>query len=110
MTTENKNLLIAEFMGGMDYVHEAHFPKLGRHQMGPLVSEVLRFHESWDWLMPVVLRIGPKYDIRFQDHLGCYCATIFKYPNPCTAIAQDPLVATYGAVVGIIERINKGEA
>jgi hypothetical protein len=59
-TIEEKNCMIAEFMGGT-YVHEtntsfAHV-KISGYIKGSFLLHELSYHSSWDWLMPVVEQI-----------------------------------------------------
>ena len=56
-TTEQKNRLIAEFMGYHFDEHENAY-YIQKYNSGDWFSiEELLFHESWDWLMPVVEKI-----------------------------------------------------
>lgn len=83
MTTEQGNLLIAEF-DGMTYkdVSMVNYPKDYKvwrikfpngqqfEQYGNLqqiVSKYSKYHTSWDWLMPVVEKIPNKNDYHFLD-------------------------------------------
>lgn len=50
----NNNKLIAEFMG---VFHQGIFPPVTIGEQMYTLDE-LQYHTSWDWLMPVVERIG----------------------------------------------------
>lgn len=56
MNTEERrkrNNAIVAFMGGYVYVKNKHFPKLSSQEFDEVSIDDLRFHESWDWLIPV---------------------------------------------------------
>ena len=78
--------LIAEFMGFTDEAFER------------VNLLTLKYHTSWDWLMPVVekllkMKLGEEYDIRYlAAHL----------------ISTD-INATYNAVVDLINEYNKNK-
>jgi hypothetical protein len=76
MTTIEKNKLIAEFMSGK-YSKDVSFalddneiwlPQWGicRYNTVSLwVGKTIRYHESWDWLIPVVEKIESLPDVSF---------------------------------------------
>ena len=103
----NNNYLIAEFMGmcgeGVGWFDYEDF--LGDKK----VYLDLKFHESWDWLMPVVEKIEEQhgcdftasrrratrtYDANFMDEVNNYVV----YVEDC----KDRKEATYKAVVRFI--------
>ena len=54
----NDNKLIADFMGlGIDGEH-AYIPDEGSPLEESMPVSELQYHTSWDWLMPVVIKIG----------------------------------------------------
>lgn len=53
MTTEQRNNAITAYMGGPQYLREKHFKDLMDVEFELIGIEDLRFHESWDWLIPV---------------------------------------------------------
>lgn len=73
MTTEYGNRLIAEYMGG---VFHKDMPSLLET---PIISPVsgnyitcidkLKYHSSWDWLMPVVIKISLS-NLKYRGHDG----------------------------------------
>ena len=108
-TTEENNRLIAEFEG---YKVDYGFDKKGVLFAGHHIRlNQLRYHESWDWLMPVVEKIenlepNTRLDISRKVngvHLvdiwqGLYCRS--------TAYSKDKKEATYQAVIQFIEWYN----
>ncbi|MDW0189363.1 MAG: hypothetical protein QOA70_06900 [Nitrososphaeraceae archaeon] len=57
---ESDNILIAEFMGG-EWIHEGEWCKRFMFTNKPgyaYFPSALLYHESWDWLMPVVEKIN----------------------------------------------------
>jgi hypothetical protein len=65
MKTEN-NKLIAEFMGLKKYGYKnENYLLLNKH----LSPEQLPYSTSWDWLMPVIIKIA---DIRKDTHYKLY--------------------------------------
>ena len=57
---ENSNRLIAEFMGLKEHKGSYYLPL---YNSGDWVPDVeLDYHISWDWLMPVVMKISRKID------------------------------------------------
>ena len=64
MTTEEKNILIAEFDGWMNTGKLHPFsPELGNTYskdgvMGVKWAEKFEYHTSWDWLIPVCNKLG----------------------------------------------------
>jgi len=118
MTTEEGNKLIAEYM---QYGYEPNFGKgyyVPDDTNGParsfVVESKLKFHSSWDWLMPVVEKI---------DSLG-YETEILSYNdvkdssriNQCVILqnnnvivrpdAKTKIEATWQAVVDFIQWHN----
>jgi len=55
-TTEN-NKLIAEFMGYEKVLSSYNLPQHETNGMQCFLEEELKFHTSWDWLIPVVNKI-----------------------------------------------------
>lgn len=54
------NILIAEFMGSQEHEGSYYLPL---YNSGDWVPDVeLEYHTSWDWLMPVVMKISRKTD------------------------------------------------
>lgn len=60
MNTLEGNKLIAEFMGGeYDANHSPSYPCFHKlHNGGTWDLDELKYHTSWDWLMPVVEKIN----------------------------------------------------
>lgn len=96
-TTEN-NKLIAEFMGVHSTDNKSWFDGLELHKAGLPFSygaSKLKFHSSWDWLMPVIENI---------DHLEYESERLNKIDN---AIKTRSIVDTCQAVVEFIKWYNK---
>mgnify|MGYP003109977984 CR=1 FL=1 len=60
---EQNNKLIAEFMGMTYYIPNDDSLMVEKAPIGVLVTPTksLEYHKSWDWLMPVVQKIGDEY-------------------------------------------------
>jgi hypothetical protein len=50
---DKRNNAITAFMGGPKYLKEKHFSDLMDEEFELIGLEDLRFHKSWDWLIPV---------------------------------------------------------
>tara|TARA_R100000734_G_C3271293_1_gene67177 strand:+ start:84 stop:398 length:315 start_codon:yes stop_codon:yes gene_type:complete len=94
-----ENKLIADFMGVQYKSDEDYFKELAEmredgifYEQGYMESQ-LNYHESWDWLMPVVGKItrDEKY---WENEYREYLMDIIPY-----AIIED----VYDAVVGFIK-------
>ena len=97
------NKLIAEFMDWKTE-HEEYksFTMLGGN-LGAL--QMLKYHSSWDWLMPVVDKIEG-FGLEFQIE-GCY-ARVFDHPKEIiTCHSHNKIGATVKAVVKFIEQLNE---
>lgn len=74
------NKLIADFMQ-VDYSGKEQFMwRPGAYI--PFTEKCLRYHSSWDWLMPVVEKIETdcKFDVHIYGHYN------WKEPNRCVII------------------------
>lgn len=80
MDTLEGNKLIAEFMG-QSYIADS----LKGSSNAPTFSE-LKFHTSWDWLMPVIEKIEDFYNIDGKE-LEFQCVT---YEDEVKIIAKHP--------------------
>jgi len=98
-----ENKLIADFMGVQYKSDEEYLKKLKEmrehgigYEQGYMESQ-LNYHESWDWLMPVVGKItrDEKY---WENEYREYLMDIIPY-----AIIED----VYDAVVGFIKQLSK---
>ena len=73
------NLIIAKFMGSIDEIGRCSISSkseiwLPNH--GLLSKTSLKYHKSWDWLMPVVIKINNLNPL--QDMVICGGRVIFK--------------------------------
>ena len=50
---KKRNNAITAFMGGLSYLREKHFQDLMDAEFELIGIEDLKFHSSWDWLIPV---------------------------------------------------------
>ena len=118
MNTIEGNKLIAEFMGINAKVY-SDTPTITRWQFGNsmLHQEDLEYHSSWDWLMPVVEKIGDivisgtlPYNsdqfVRIEIVVGGYVKISNLRDTPITtnvSIEGGLLNAIYNAVVQFIQ-------
>lgn len=66
---EKTNKLIAEFMGMTYYIPNDDSLMVEKAPIGALITPTksLKYHESWDWLMPVI-------DKCYQEHMSKHIA------------------------------------
>ena len=98
---EQNNKLIAEFMGMTYYIPNDDSLMVEKAPIGVLVTPTksLEYHKSWDWLMPVVQKIGDEYlNTPFDE---TYSHLTEQYENIWT------LEDTYKAVVEFIKEYNQ---
>ena len=95
---ENSNRLIAEFMG-MEFGDDGtmcYDDAENRHP--PTPTDMLAFHTSWDWLMPVANEIIKSRDEQNAD----WDMKVLKY-----ALQTTNIELVYQAVVEFINEYNK---
>ena len=93
------NTLIAEFMG----------LNIDKGVQSDYMEYELRYHKSWDWLMPVVDKIDEVSDenILFKiEHNRAFIEDIENYHVFIDVIANSRLEATYKGVVEFIKQYN----
>ena len=117
MNTQENNKLIAEFMGLIIRDKDGNLPTSSQQHklfveeewdklyfVSPYSPNGLDYHESWDWLMPVVDKI---------EDMGC---EVVMTNEECTISGNDCYVesigknrrgATYQGVVEFIDQLNK---
>ena len=113
MTTQENNKLIAEFM---DYkFHERSMSQTSRAvKYIPHISE-LKYHSSWDWLMPVIKKIHKElYIIEITFNLSGVMVMIKQNINGQLIVhgfddTLNPLKAYYKAIVEFINWYNKNK-
>ena len=110
----NNNKLIAEFMGvkptilGDEITYEMYgiidCIEDGLDEQHFFLEEELMFHDSWDWLMPVVEKCLEKHNnlIDGRDVIDT------SYPSIAQALQVVSLKETYKAVVEFIKTYNNG--
>lgn len=108
---ENKNNLIAEFMGAKQDSYPDSMPKwvniFGIWEDNPK----LEYHCSWDWLMPVVEKIAKEFDVTISFMPNAIDATYINRPDTIdgevTSLGgMSPIENTYYSVVKFIEWYN----
>lgn len=101
------NKLIAEFMS-IEFKDVGYSNKMASINGGFYFANELKYHTSWDWLMPVVEKIENLHDgymlVEISDE-KCYIGYGSFYQN--TATAETKIQAVYGAVVEFIKWYNQ---
>lgn len=106
----NGNKLIAEFMGFLKPygdVYQCCFNNINITTNG----EYIRFHKSWDWLMPVVEKIE---NLKSPVYIHSNCCTIYEKVNFNTdkgdlfieSYNDNKLLAVYDTVIKYIKWYN----
>ena len=96
---EKNNKLIAEFMGMTYYIPNDDSLMVEKAPIGSLITPTksLKYHKSWDWLMPVVNKCLNIYHIeQMNDDLN------FKFYDSMGDIKK-----TYKAVLEFIKEYNQ---
>ena len=97
---ENSNKLIAEFMGLKEHEGSYYLPL---YNSGDWVPDVeLEYHNSWDWLMPVVDKI--KILVMEDDSDELYNSE--EWDNITHTLVQIEIKSVYQAVVEFINQNN----
>jgi len=90
-TTEN-NKMIAEFMGAkyykVDNIYSFNYMPNKRHTS--FDPSYLKFHSSWNWLMPVVEKIESIKNYRYDFEIKQSCIEIYDKDN------QEDIISTCG--------------
>lgn len=126
MTTTEKSILIAEFMGGVyndspQRLSKFDIPKdsiwLPIHNMSRLSR--LQYNTSWDWLMPVVdkiERLGYRTDIFKADDSDTHLCQVWTHHAERSQLvstakewSRTKIEAVYGAVVQFIQWYNQNK-
>ncbi len=103
------NKLIAEFMGGKSY-EASGYTNFVYSEDNHRTEVDLAYHDSWDWLMPVVEKIDEVSDentLFKVEHNRAFVEDIENYHIFIDVIASSRLEATYKAVVEFINQLNK---
>tara|TARA_R110000803_G_scaffold68183_8_gene129962 strand:+ start:2604 stop:2945 length:342 start_codon:yes stop_codon:yes gene_type:complete len=85
------NVLIAEFMGGQKVLSDKDIYNMPTHDNLCYQLKELQYHQSWDWLMPVI-------DKCYQEHMSKHIAD---------AVMTCDKDKAYQAVVEFIKQLNK---
>jgi hypothetical protein len=103
------NVLIAEFMGVKSY-EASGYTNFVYSEDNHRTEVDLAYHDSWDWLMPVVEKIDEVSDentLFKVEHNRAFVEDIENYHIFIDVIASSRLEATYKAVVEFINQLNK---
>lgn len=116
MDTIEQNKLIAEFMGAKmrknGYFYDGITFSTGWNTCRP---ENMKYHDSWDWLMPVVEKIhglGWLPTLTFGGRYRSYSRAVFHNPNNRELFdreAETMIEATYKAIVQFIQWYNENK-
>jgi hypothetical protein len=107
MTPVEKNIVIVEFMGiapkdylldGTYYYRDSpwFFTTGSYTEVQQAIVDYVKYHSSWDWLMPVIQKLF-KYDVVFQ----------ISELEVKSAICYEPIEEVHQLVYHWIQKINK---
>lgn len=110
-TTEEGNKLIAEFMeveGTWDDILKATrwVSKIPFTQNGYVISHLLKYHLSWDWLLPVLIKIeslGYRWEIGMAEDSPIHYCKVWSIGK---VKGISPIDATWGAIIEFIKWYN----
>lgn len=113
MSIKKTNKLIADFLelSKCDRCKDC-----GKYKIGPSLfysPEEMKYHNSWDWLMPVVVKITSVYMTNYYSEFDMSCPEAYvvcigddgKYRSDGES-KESLLNATYNAVIGFINWVN----
>ena len=101
---EASNKLIAEFMG-IENTNGLVFQDANTKEF-----HSIKYHTSWDWLMPVVEKIenDKRYDVNILQYGTIICDNQIEIINNIANISFDRKIEhTYDAIVQFIKEYNK---
>lgn len=108
MNTEQSNKLIAEFMGGVQITKEQPNPYWEGVPDGGqyLDTPNLKYHSSWDWLMPVVEKCLQRHDaiIDGREIIDTPCVDIIE------GLKSVSISETHQAVIEFIKWYNQNRS
>ena len=102
------NKLIAEFME-----YDTKEDKIGwtANYRDFMFEKSLKYHSSWDWLMPVVgkiERLGYRVEISLTEHNEAYAGIMTKDGTSLVwNVAEEKIEALYKTVIEFIKWYNK---
>ena len=102
MNTQDKNKLIAEFMM-FETVGDLHLIPFDNTDNDTYLSKHMKFHSSWDWLMPVV----EKCLVGEAEHTEE--AFINAISNIYEGICSQDIYQAHQSVVEFINEYNKNQ-
>jgi hypothetical protein len=127
---EQGNELLAKFVGGFIANRSKKKPLLSFKDVIPFCEAIkyttqgdylvyredLLFHESWDWLMPVIEKIAETHDFMIQFYDGdcnCYCQKQNYGAHDMTGIGhggfKPNIHSVYWSAVAFVEDYNKNK-
>jgi len=115
-TISENNKLIAEFMGWKERNLPVSFGGgeiwISQHKTSTFCSKIGEemFHESYDWLMPVVEKIKTlvyKEDFKVKGSLGERIKCVQLYTNIFLTFKDCNIATTYKTVIEFIEWYNE---
>jgi hypothetical protein len=98
-----ENRMIAEFMGWKqsDFSEEYMVPPQGeRWEWSAYMMHSIKYHTSWDWLMPVVQKILNRDDQTFPDSYTLWVSDSLMYAD---------IERVYSAVVSFLKWYNENQ-
>lgn len=105
MNTQESNKLIAEFMGVESFSDSLASLHQGKINIDIDVYEQARYHTSWDWLRPVLVKIDTYANSdslsipEYEDYRN-------KYPLVAEGSIYDDILDTHKQVVEFIKSIQ----
>jgi hypothetical protein len=112
-TIEENNRLIAEFMGQLFHNGNTCLPEHNRYIGEGNYSSFfkvtdLKYHESWDWLMPVVEKVSSIFgEWDYDDERREKAEDIFYMDNMFSEFISSNIEAIYNRCIQFIEWYNE---
>lgn len=105
------NITIAKFCNGelkdIDDVDCIYFRKPNGNLLNTCRVDKLKYHSSWDWLMPIVEKIELTGYMVCIEKNGCTIYKEYGHPISVTNLWPTKIEATYVAVLSFLEWYEK---